>query len=63
MTEEIPFILIFVAVAVVYLLVDFIGNKIVDKGGDAINNARKRKKSSKDQEKTEKLSDRFQDLK
>lgn len=59
MMEEIPFILIFAVVAVIYLLVDFIGNKIVDKGGDAINNAHKRKKSSKVQEKTEKLSDRF----
>lgn len=57
--RDIPFIAIFAVVAVVYLLVDFIGNKIVDKGGDAISNTHKRKKSSKVQEKTEKLSDRF----
>lgn len=59
--KETPFILIFAVGIVVFLLVGYIGNKIVDRCGDAINNAHKRTKSSKVQEKTEKLSDRFHD--
>lgn len=37
-------ILFFAVAGVIYLVVSYIGNKIVDKGGDAIENALKRKK-------------------
>lgn len=52
-------VLFFVVVGVIYLVVSYIGNKIVDKGGDAIENSLKRKKNAAAEEKTENLADRF----
>lgn len=52
-------VLFFVVIGVIYLVVRYVGDKIVDKGGDMLNNAFKRKKSSADGEKTENLADRF----
>lgn len=51
--------LFFIAVGVVCSVVGYIGNKIADKGGDAVENALKRKKNAADEEKTEVLADRF----
>lgn len=59
MTEEISTVLIFAVAIVLILLVGYIGNKIVDKGEDAIRNARKRRKNLNEQGKKEKLADRF----
>lgn len=52
-------VLFFVVIGVIYLVVSYIGNKIVDKGGDAIENSLKRKKNAAAEEKTENLADRF----
>lgn len=52
-------VLIFVIGIPTFLFVGFIGNKIVDKGEDAIDNAIKRKKNSQNQEKKENLADRY----
>lgn len=52
-------VLFFVVIGVIYLVVRYVGDKIVDKGGDMIDNAFKRKKSSTDVEKAENLADRF----
>lgn len=41
-------VLLFVVIGVIYLVVRYVGDKIVDKGGDAIDNAFKREKSSTD---------------
>lgn len=60
MSETIQIVLFFVACGVIYWIVSSIGNKIVDRGGDAISNAYKRKKNSEDGGKVENLSDRYQ---
>lgn len=52
-------VLFFAVVGVIYLVVSYIGNKIVDKGGDAIENTLKRKKNVANEEKTENLAERF----
>ncbi|TGX97555.1 hypothetical protein E5357_12010 [Hominisplanchenecus murintestinalis] len=52
-------VLFFAVVGVIYLVVSYIGNKIVDKGGDAIENTLKRKKNAANEEKTENLAERF----
>lgn len=59
MPDWIMTILFFVVIGVIYLVVSYIGNKIVDKGGDAIENSLKRKKNADNEEKTENLADRF----
>ncbi len=59
MPDWIMTILFFVVIGVIYLVVSYIGNKIVDKGGDAIENSLKRKKSAATEDKTENLADRF----
>ena len=46
MPDWIMIVLFFVVVGAIYLVVSYIGNKIVDKGGDAIENAMKRKKNA-----------------
>lgn len=51
--------LFFVVIGAIYLVVSYIGNKIVDKGGDAIENSFKRKKTAENEEKAENLADRF----
>lgn len=52
-------VLFFAVVGVIYLVVSYIGNKIVDKGGDAIENTLKRKKNAANEEKTENLQNVF----
>lgn len=59
MSDGVMIALFFLAVGVIYLIVSYIGNKIVDKGSDAISNAYKRKINSEGEEKTENLSDRY----
>lgn len=59
MPDWIMTVLFFVVVGVIYLVVSYIGNKIVDKGGDAIENTLKRKKNAVNEEKTENLAERF----
>lgn len=59
MPEGVVLVLFFLVVGVIYLIVSYVGNKIVDKGSDAISNAYKRKKNSESGEKTENLSDRY----
>lgn len=59
MPDWIMIVLFFVVVGAIYLVVSYIGNKIVDKGGDAIENAMKRKKNADNEEKAENLADRF----
>ena len=58
---DISWLSIFLVVGVIYLIVDFIGNKIVDKGEDTVKNAYRRKKNSQKTEKTEHLADRYRD--
>lgn len=59
MSEGVVLVLFFLAVGVIYLIVSYVGNKIVDKGSDTISNAYKRKKNFESEEKTENLSDRY----
>ena len=59
MPDWIIAVLFFVVVGVIYLVVSYVGNKIVDKGEDAIRNASKRKKNAADNAKTENLADRY----
>lgn len=60
MSEGGKLILFFIVGGAIYWIVSSIGNKIVDKGSDTINNAYKRKKNLENGEKTENLSDRYQ---
>lgn len=59
MPEGLMLTLVFVAAGVLYLIVSSIGNKIVDKGTDAIENGIKRKKNSETESKRENLADRY----
>lgn len=59
MPDWVMIVLFFVVVGAIYLVVSYIGNKIVDKGEDAIRNASKRKKNATGSEKTENLADRY----
>lgn len=59
MSDGVILFLFFAVVGVIYLVVSYIGNKIVDKGSDAINNACKQKKNLGGGEKAENLSDRY----
>ena len=50
----------FVCIALLMIVVGFIGNKIVDKGSDAIRNKAVRKKNSENPSEPESLADRFE---
>lgn len=50
----------FVCIALLMIVVGFIGNKIVDKGSDAIRNKAVRKKNFENPSEPEKLADRFE---
>ena len=52
--------LAFVCIGLLVVVVDFIGNKIVDKGLDAIRNKAVRKKNFENPSEPEKLADRFE---
>lgn len=60
MSEGGKTVLLFVVGGIIYWIVGTIGNKIADKGSDAINNAYDHKKISEDGKKKENLSDRYQ---
>lgn len=59
MPDWLILVLFFTVIGIIYLAVSYVGNKIVDKGEDAIRNANKRKKNVTDGEKTENLADRY----
>lgn len=59
MSEGIMLVIVFVAAGILFWIVSSIGNKIVDKGADAIENKMKRKKNSEMQSKPENLADRY----
>lgn len=50
----------FVCIALLMIVVGYIGNKIVDKGSDAIRNKAVRKKNFENPSEPEKLADRFE---
>ena len=52
--------LAFVCIGLLVVVVDFIGNKIVDKGLDAIRNKAVRKKNLENPNELESLADRFE---
>lgn len=52
--------LAFVCIGLLVVVVDFIGNKIVDKGLDAIRNKAVRKKNLENPSEPENLADRFE---
>ena len=52
--------LAFVCIGLLVVVVGFIGNKIVDKGSDAIRNKAVRKKNLGNPSEPEKLADRFE---
>ena len=52
--------LAFVCISLLVVVVDFIGNKIVDKGLDAIRNKAVRKKNLGNPSEPESLADRFE---
>ena len=52
--------LAFVCIGLLVVVVGFIGNKIVDKGSDAIRNKAVRKKNFENPSEPEKLADRFE---
>lgn len=53
------FILLFLVVALLLLIVRFVGNLVMDKADDAISNARKRRQQKSAPQKTENLADRY----
>lgn len=59
MPDTLIIILFFVVIGVIYLIVSSIGNKIVDKGSDAISNKIKHKKNAESVGKEENLADRY----
>lgn len=60
MSGEMIVILAIVCVALLMLVVGYIGNKVVDKGSDAIRNAAVRRKKTEQPPKTESLAERYQ---
>ena len=60
MSNGVIFAIFAVIIAVLMIVVGFIGNKIVDKGSDAIRNKAVRKKNFENPSKPEKLADRFE---
>lgn len=59
MSEGGKLVLFFVVGGIIYWIVGTIGNKIADKGNEAIGNAYNRKKNFEGGEKKENLSDRY----
>ena len=60
MSNGVIFAIFAVIIAVLMIVVGFIGNKIVDKGSDAIRNKAVRKKNLGNLSEPEKLADRFE---
>lgn len=60
MSNGVIFAIFAVIIAVLMIVVGFIGNKIVDKGSDAIRNKAVRKKNFENSSEPEKLADRFE---
>ena len=60
MSNGVIFAIFAVIIAVLMIVVGFIGNKIVDKGSDAIRNKAVRKKNSENPSEPESLADRFE---
>lgn len=59
MSDGIIRILVFVGLGIVCAAIGYVGNKIADKAGDAIENAGKRKKISETEPEKENLADRY----
>ena len=59
MSNGVIFAIFAVIIAVLMIVVGFIGNKIVDKGSDAIRNKAVRKKNLGNPSEPESLADRF----
>lgn len=59
MPDGVMTVLFFVVIGVIYLVVSYVGNKIVDKGEDAIRNASKRRRNFEDGAEKENLADRY----
>lgn len=60
MSDGMIFAVAFVCIALLMIVVGYIGNKIVDKGSDAIRNKAVRKKNSENPSEPENLADRFE---
>ena len=60
MSNGVIFAIFAVIIAVLMIVVGFIGNKIVDKGSDAIRNKAVRMKNLGNPSEPEKLADRFE---
>lgn len=60
MSNGVIFAIFVVIIAVLMIVVGFIGNKIVDKGSDAIRNKAVRKKNFENPSEPESLADRFE---
>ena len=60
MSDGVIFAIFAVIIAVLMIVVGFIGNKIVDKGSDAIRNKAVRKKNLGNPSEPESLADRFE---
>lgn len=60
MSNGVIFAIFAVIIAVLMIVVGFIGNKIVDKGSDAIRNKAVRKKNLENPSEPESLADRFE---
>lgn len=60
MSNGVIFAIFAVIIAVLMIVVGFIGNKIVDKGSDAIRNKAVRKKNFDNPSEPESLADRFE---
>ena len=63
MSEYVITVLIFAGIIFAIMVIHFIANKIVDKGGDYIRNKHIDKKISEGPEKTESLADRYRSQK
>lgn len=60
MSNGVIFAIFAVIIAVLMIVVGFIGNKIVDKGSDVIRNKTVQKKNFENPSEPEKLADRFE---
>ena len=60
MSGEVIVILAIVCVALLMLIVGYIGNRVVDKGSDAIRNAAVRRKKTEQPPETKSLAERYQ---
>lgn len=59
MSDGIMSILVIAGLGIVCAAISYVGNRIADKAGDAIENAGKRKKNSEAETKKENLADRY----